>query len=202
VSLGPTIPGETLIDDVSELKVKGITLRRELNGYEAKNVLKAFTKYLSRKPSRRLAPFDLGWLRKLHKEMFGDVWGWAGRIRTTRLNIGIDPRQVEPALFDMVESFKVQRLSESYTLLDQAVWLHHRAVQIHPFTNGNGRWARLLSNIWLKQHDGGIVAWPEDTVGEVSTVRDEYLAAIRKADRLDFGPLTELHRRFLARPDP
>jgi Fic-DOC domain mobile mystery protein B len=197
VALGPTIPGETPIDDVSELKVKGITLRRELSEYEARNVLKAHTKYLSRRPSRRLAPFDYRWLRKLHQEMFGDVWGWAGRLRTTVLTIGIDPSQVEPCLYDTAESLKVQTLSDSYTLLDQAVWLHHRAVQIHPFQNGNGRWARLLSNIWLKQRGSPIVAWPHDAAGEVSPVRDEYLAAIRKADQYDLGPLTELHRRFL-----
>jgi hypothetical protein len=29
--------------------------------------------------------------------------------------------------------------------LEQAVHLHHRAVQIHPFPNGNGRWSRLLA---------------------------------------------------------
>jgi Fic-DOC domain mobile mystery protein B len=197
VAFGPTIPGETPIDDVSELKVKGIARRRELNEYEAKNILKAVIKYLSRRPSRRLAPFDFTWVRKLHREMFGTVWGWAGRLRTTVLTIGIDPAHVEPALFELVESLRAQRLTDSYTLIDQATWLHHRAVQIHPFQNGNGRWARLLSNIWLKQHGSPIVVWPEKTVGAVSPIRDEYLDAIRRADQFDLGPLTELHRRFL-----
>lgn len=199
MAFGPTIPGETPIDDVSELKIKGITLRRELNGYEAKNILKPVIKYLSRKPSRRLAPFDFSWLKRLHKEMLGDVWGWAGRLRRTVLTIGIDPVQVEPALYDMAESLQAQRLTDSYTLIDQAAWLHYRAVQIHPFQNGNGRWARLLSNVWLKQHGNPIVKWPEEAVGAVSPIRDEYLEAIRRADEFDLGPLTELHRRFLER---
>jgi Fic-DOC domain mobile mystery protein B len=197
VAFGPTIPGETPIDDVSELKVKGIALRRELNEYEAKNILKAVIKYLSRKPSRRLAPFDFKWARRLHSEMLGDVWGWAGRLRMTELTIGIQPAQVEPALYQMVENLRAQQLSDSYTLIDQATWLHHRAVQIHPFQNGNGRWARLLSNIWLKQRGSPIVVWPEETVGAVSPIREEYLDAIRRADQFDLGPLTELHRRFL-----
>jgi fido (protein-threonine AMPylation protein) len=131
--------------------------------------------------------------------MLGDVWGWAGRLRRTVLTIGIDPAQVEPALYDMVVSLQVQRLTDSYPLIDQATWLHYRAVQIHPFQNGNGRWARLLSNIWLKQRGGPIVKWPEETVGAVSPIRDEYLEAIRRADQFDLGPLTELHRRFLER---
>ncbi len=197
MAFGPTIPGETPIDDVSELKIKGIHLRRELSEYEAKNVLKATVKYLSRKPSKRLAPFDFRWVKKLHTEMFGDVWGWAGRLRTTELTIGIDPAQVETALYEMVENLRAQQLTEMYTLLDQAVWLHHRAVVIHPFPNGNGRWSRLLSNIWLKQHGSQIVAWPEEAVGETSPIRGEYLDAIRRADQFDLGLLTDLHRRYL-----
>jgi Fic-DOC domain mobile mystery protein B len=192
------IPGETPIDDASGLKVGGITLRRELNAYEAENILKPVIKYLSRRPSRRLAPFDYRWIKKLHWEMLGDVWDWAGNLRTTELTIGIDPIQLDPSLYEMVQNLKAQQLSDSYTLLDQSVWLHHRAVQIHPFPNGNGRWSRLLSNIWLKQNGSPIVEWPEVAVGDVSTVRDEYLNAIQRADRCDFGPLTELHRRFLA----
>ena len=30
----------------------------------------------------------------------------------------------------------------TFDLLEQAMLLHHRAVQIHPFENGNGRWSR------------------------------------------------------------
>ena len=83
-----------------------------------------------------------------------------------------------------------------HTVEDQAVWLHHRAVQIHPFENGNGRWARLLSNIWLKMHGAPIVSWPDQVLGESSPVCDEYLNAIQAADRGDNAGLTELHRRF------
>ncbi|MBI4208502.1 MAG: Fic family protein [Deltaproteobacteria bacterium] len=31
--------------------------------------------------------------------------------------------------------------------------LHHRLVWIHPFENGNGRWARLIMNIHLKKYN-------------------------------------------------
>jgi len=85
-----------------------------------------------------------------------------------------------------------------HPLETQAVRLHHRAVQIHPFVNGNGRWARLLSNIWLKLHGAPIVAWPDRVSGEVSEIRDEYLAAIRAADAGDHPPLLDLHRRYAA----
>jgi Fic family protein len=33
--------------------------------------------------------------------------------------------------------------------VETAAFLHHRFVEIHPFTDGNGRVARLLSNLYL-----------------------------------------------------
>jgi fido (protein-threonine AMPylation protein) len=99
----------------------------------------------------------------------------------------------------MAEGLRTQRLTDSYALIDQATRLYHRAVQIHPFQYGNGRSARFLSNIWLRQHGSPVVLWPEETVGAASTIRDEYLDAIRRTDQFDLGPLTKLHRRFLER---
>jgi Fic family protein len=80
--------------------------------------------------------------------------------------------------------------------LDQSVRLHHRSVRIHPFSNGNGRWARMLANIWLKRQGQPITAWPEEAIGSKSVIRDEYIAAIRAADEGDEWGLRELHQRF------
>ena len=81
----------------------------------------------------------------------------------------------------------------------QATRLHHRAVSIHPFVNGNGRWSRMLANIWLKRHGQAIIEWPEETIGSNSVIRDEYLGAIRAADAGDERPLRELHQRFTSK---
>ena len=62
----------------------------------------------------------------------------------------------------------------------------------------NGRWSRLLANIWLKLHKLPLTEWPEDVIGATSAIRDDYLAAIRAADTGDFAPLIEMHRRFAA----
>src|SRR6266404_4368872 len=91
------LSGETPID-VSGLKAKGVGNRRDLNIAEAQNILKATLKYLARRPSKRLAPFDYAWSLRLHRAMFGDVWKWAGQLRTRDLNIGLHWQHVEPAL--------------------------------------------------------------------------------------------------------
>jgi fido (protein-threonine AMPylation protein) len=165
---------------------------------EARNISKAFLKYLAARPSFRSAPFDYPWFLKLHREMFGDVWTWAGGVRTHDLNIGVPHFQVLEQLAALVGDLHSWS-GFGHALEIQAVWLHHWAVRIHPFENGNGRWARLLSNIWLKTHGEPIVAWPDRLLGVASEVRDEYLDAIRAADGGNHDLLAGLHRRFTER---
>ncbi len=188
------LPGETPIDR-SGLKRKGINTRAELNRAEAENVRKAVVRYLAAKPSRRSAPFTLTWVKRLHKQMFGDVWSWAGEFRRENLNLGCDWHQVPMQLQALLDDLAYWE-GQGDELLEQAARLHHGAVRIHPFLNGNGRWARMLANIWLKRHGCRITEWPEETIGSTSVIRDEYLAAIRAADEGDEMPLIELHQRY------
>lgn len=189
-----TILGETPIDDLSELKIKGITLRRELNEHEAENIRKAVVKYFVTVPSRKLASFTITWAKKLHEEMFGEVWEWAGAFRLRDLSIGVKWEHVETSLHDLLENMKYW--DKTGDLVEQSAWLHHRAVQIHPFVNGNGRWSRMLTNIWLAQNGKPYIRWPEKSVGDKSVIRDEYIHAVKKGDAGDFGPLIELHRNY------
>jgi Fic-DOC domain mobile mystery protein B len=188
------IPGETPIDDLSGLKVRGISLRSELDKHEAENVRKAMTKYFVGRLTRKKAPFDFSWSLRLHGEMFGDVWTWAGTLRRHDTNIGVPAIHVESQLY---EFFKCLPYWQSEPWHMQAAMIHHRAVHIHPFTNGNGRWSRMLANIWLRLNGQPYTNWPEAMVSKgESVVRSEYLVAIREADGGDYAPLVELHRRF------
>ncbi len=192
------IPGETPIDDLSGLKVKGIRLRKELNRLEAENILKAVELYFTARISRRHAPFDHGWVLQLHKEMFGDVWHWAGKLRTSDLNLGVPFQQVEGLLFDLLKDLEAWQGVPWHL---QAAMLHHRAVKIHPFLNGNGRWARMLANIWLRVNGQPHTLWPETAVGETSVLREEYLQALRAADEGDYQLLQDLHQRYAPKQD-
>jgi fido (protein-threonine AMPylation protein) len=131
------LPGETPID-ITGLRIKGITTRAELNRAEAENIRKAVVKYLGAKPTRRAAPFTLFWVRRLHRQMLGDVWKWAGKFRQENLNLGSEwhhrPMLVQNLLDDL--AFWSER---GDPLIEQAARLHHRCVLIHPFPNGNGR---------------------------------------------------------------
>jgi Fic-DOC domain mobile mystery protein B len=195
---GPIIPGETPIDLshlTAEARAQGITNRRELSVLEAKNVATVFVKYLSAKPSSRLAPFTFNWALRLHQQMFCNVWKWAGRIRDHDVNIGDPHPSIRGALFSLLEDLKTWP-GYQMPLIEQAVRLHHRAVKIHPFPNGNGRWSRLLSNIWLKRNDVSLVLWPEELIGQQSLIRDDYIAAIRDADSGDYEALISMHVQY------
>jgi fido (protein-threonine AMPylation protein) len=81
------IDDATPLDDISGLKLpknKVYTLK-EIYEQEALNIAKTTIKYLSAPPSKKEAPFSYGWMMQLHKEMFGDVWDWAGNLRLSVL---------------------------------------------------------------------------------------------------------------------
>jgi len=196
-----TKSGETPIDDITGLIPKGVTTRTQLNFLEAQNILKAVVKYIGEKPNEHSAPFDLSWCLKLHQEMFGDVWEWAGQPRRKDLNLGTPWYNVQADLKNLFDDLRYWEKNWA-DILEQAVHLHYRSVLIHPFLNGNGRWSRMLSNIWLLLHDHPIVMWPEAIAGGVSTVRKEYLLALKNADNGNMSPLIELHRSFIEKSDP
>lgn len=185
------VPGETPID-VSGLKRKGIGTRAELNRAEAENFRKAVVKYLAMRPTARSAPFTLTWVKRLHREMFGDVWRWAGELRREDLNLGCPWHQVEVRLHELLDDLRFWE-SAGDPPIEQAARLHHRAVTIHPFLNGNGRWSRMLANIWMKRQGHPITEWPEEAIGSTSVIRVVYLDAIRAADEGDDGRLIDLH---------
>lgn len=189
------IPGETPIDP-SELKIKSIKTRDDLLPYEAKNIRKATVKSLSARPGSGLAPFDVGWLLQLHQEMFGDVWQWAGQQRTEDLTLGIPWQNVGEAVAELADTVQAFHKDESQCL-EQSVMIHHKAVFIHPFKNGNGRWSRMLANFWLRQQGQPVIEWPNVDLGKrESPIRSEHIEVIKAADDFDYDPLTELHQRF------
>jgi Fic-DOC domain mobile mystery protein B len=190
----PPIEGQTPLGDLSGLRIKSIRTTAELNAAEAENIRKATLKYLASKPSKRAARFDVAWLRKLHKEMLGDVWEWAGTFRRTQTNIGSPPHQIELDLHNLLEDLGAWR-SSGMPLLEQAAKLHHASVRIHPFQNGNGRWSRMVANIWLRLNSAQPIEWPEATIGTASSIRMAYLEAVKAADRGDYAKLLDLHRQ-------
>lgn len=187
--------GETPYDDLDGFKPSKLypqPTRQHVDELEEENIRKATLKYLVTKPTRKTAPFDYYWLLELHKEMYSDVWEWAGKTRTQNTQIGIDKHEIGEALRTLAAD--IQEWPKHFDEIETAARLHHKAVQIHPFKNGNGRWSRLLSQIWQKQNGYPLTEWPS-IVGE-SPIRNDYLHAVKEADNLNYAPLINLHKQF------
>ncbi|HEY5313430.1 MAG TPA: mobile mystery protein B [Pirellulales bacterium] len=196
---GKPIDGETPLPDRSHLLQPSILTRHDLNVAEANNIESATYKYLAARPSKRLAPFTYEWVLRLHREMLGKVWDYAGQVRTISLNFGVQPGLVPAQLMELLEDLQ-HWSTYKLPLVEQATRLHYRTVHIHPFLNGNGRWSRMLANIWLARHGHATVDWPAHlNTGRENPSRDEYLAAVRAADDGDFEPLLEMHLRYSRR---
>ena len=194
---GQSKDGETPLESREGLINDTITTRGQLFAAEAENVSFAVIKYLATKPRRRTAPFTFAWLLKLHQEMFGNVWQWAGTIRDRDLTIGVPVGSIAESLAALIADLAYWDQHWSDTL-EQAVHLHHQAVKIHPFLNGNGRWSRLLAGVWLRMHDSPLPEWPVEIGQKTSSIRQEYLDCVRQADCGEYGPLYNLHKKYLA----
>jgi Fic family protein len=70
-----------------------------------------------------------------------------------------------------------------------AARFHHRLVWIHPFSNGNGRHARLLTDLLLAANGAVPFTWGRGDLEHAGEARERYLAALRAADARDFAPL-------------
>jgi Fic-DOC domain mobile mystery protein B len=193
------IKDATYVDDVSGLKLdksKNHTLQ-EIFLYEAKNITKATLKYLSKTPNKKLAPFTYDWFLKLHNEMFGDVWDWAGKTRQIELSIGIKAYLVSTELKKLVDDLEFWDLNKTFSVVEIASRLHHRAVQIHPFINGNGRWSRMIANIYLKQNNLNPTKWNENLLSKDNIHRKEYINALKMADNGDYSKLIEMQNNLI-----
>ena len=188
------IKGATYTDDISGLKLdttKQYTLQ-EVYLFEAKNITKATLKYLSAKPDKKLAPFTFEWLLQLHQDMFFDVWDWAGKIRQVELSIGVKAYLVSTELKKLVDDLEYWEQNKTFDIIEIASRIHHRAVQIHPFKNGNGRWSRMLANIYLKQNGLQLTKWNENLLSKENLHRDDYIQALKKADNGDLSELIKM----------
>lgn len=71
--------------------------------------------------------------------------------------------------------------------------LHHGIVKIHPFANGNGRFARIYTDLVAdKLYEVAPIQWDNVNLQRTSQIRSAYIAALRAADGNDFSPLFEL----------
>ena len=177
-------------DELASLIPGHITTQAELNEWEQLNIVQGDS--WARKQRREI--LNEGFLRQLHKQMFGETWRWAGEFRKSDKNIGIDWLKIGVELRKLLDDVRYQIQHGSFAADEIAVRLHHRLVAIHPFPNGNGRHARLLADLVVERLGQPRFSWGSRNLVDASATRQRYIAALQAADARDMGPLMAFAR--------
>ena len=179
--------GQTPIDDLSGLCIP-ITKRGELDIAEYKNNIKAAKKYLLKKLTDKNAPFTPDFFNRVHRDMFEEVWSWAGKARRTGKSVGVEAYKIGFEMNRLIHDIGIWE-KQKKPVREIAARIHHRLAWIHPYENGNGRFARMITNIYLHKRNKLAIAWPKDQ----DHFRRRYLDALKKADSGDFESILKLH---------
>ncbi len=179
-------------DELAGLRLDSIETRDDLNRVEQANIIDGL-QWLNRQRNPDILSEQF--LRELHRQLFGQVWNWAGTFRRTEKNIGVDPLQIAVELRNLLDDVQAQIEFKSFPPREIALRFHHRLVKIHLFANGNGRHARiaadaLLHRIW----NAPPIQWiATGNLGRESAQRSRYIQALRAADGHDYSTLLALY---------
>ena len=192
-----SIIGETPILDTKGLKISGIKTRDQLKEVEDANIHEAFLKYFNERKDP-LEWFNEEELKTIHHALFGDVWEWAGSYYSgPHRSIGVPSSKISSKMKKLIH--KVHGWLQgtgSLTELKKSARIAHYLLRIHPFTNGNGRFARFVSNLYLFSMKRKLINWPEDELQKEGPIRIEFYLAVTQADKKNFEFLYDLFKTY------
>ncbi len=160
------------------LTIGGKSLREHL---EASNNAKAFD--LMEELAKKKRSIDHITIQEIHEIVTRCILEEAGRYRTRNVRI-TGAVKAPPDWSKIVKLMDelIEKIAESKDHpVETASFLHHKFVEIHPFSDGNGRVARLLTNLYLIARDyPPVVLKKED--------RGKYYKSLKAADAGNLGP--------------
>lgn len=161
----------------------------DLDAYEEENITEGLIWLEDCKGDHK----DWMFWEELHRRLFRKVWKWAGEFRKRELlnpdfnhpgQIKNNIKQLEGDLKYWLEKaeFKDKR--------DIAAMFQERLLTIHPFSNGNGRTSRILTEYICKNEGIEIPSWGKSLRANAKKHRDTYIGAVMDArHRKDIRPL-------------
>jgi Fic-DOC domain mobile mystery protein B len=194
--------GATPGEDLSGLLMAKLTTRAARHAVETESISRAYDRHIfrTRRKQRASKWLTVEFLRGVHHDMFGLIWEWAGKYRTENLNIGIDWHLIPEQMRLLCDDFHYwNEPTSTMPILEVAARLQNRLTKIHPFRNGNGRHARLITDIFFYSHGHPLPRWPQThLMSEGHQIRAQYIAAMRDADQGDFSSLTKFFEDALS----
>lgn len=119
-------------------------------------------------------------LQAIHKQLFGDIYEFAGQTRNVNLAKG--NFRFAPVMYLDAALVSVEKMPQS--TFDQIVEKYVEMNMAHPFREGNGRSARIWLDQILKKELGKVVDWSK-------VDKDDYLMAMERS------PIKDVEIKFL-----
>jgi cell filamentation protein len=142
-------------------------------------------------------------IREIHRLWLSEIYGWAGEYRQVNISKGEFPFAAAARVPDVMGEFEKVVLAR-YTpckLKDGAAIAHALAVThvelvlIHPFRDGNGRAARILSILMALQ--AGLPPLDFSSIAEEK--KKEYFAAVQAGLYKNYAPMERLFTEIIER---
>ena len=181
--------------------LQGIRAVREMQRLESTALLAA-TEFMI-DATERGHRFRADDIRAMHRSWLGDIYEWAGEYRQVNIAKGDFMFAASGQVPRLMQKFETGPLREftpcRFETIDEQsralAVVHAELILIHPFREGNGRCARLLSVLMALQSglpvlDFGGIRGPE---------KRRYIEAIHTAVGEDYLPMTTIFRRVIER---
>lgn len=117
-----------------------------------------------------LQPGTFASLSAIHRHLFGDIYAFAGEMRT--VNIAKGNFRFAPVMYLKEAVSSIERMPQSD--FEQIVEKYVEMNVAHPFREGNGRSMRIWLDIILKAEIGRVVDWS-------CVDKEEYLLAMERS---------------------
>ena len=140
---------------------------------------------------RALELFESGMLHKLeagtfktlqviHKQLFMDIYDFAGKVRSVNIAKGVF--RFVPAMYLLDALKQIERMPQS--TFDEIIEKYVEMNVAHPFREGNGRSTRIWLDLILKKELQLVIDWSKVN-------KEDYLSAMERS------PIKDLEIKFL-----
>lgn len=148
----------------------GITSAPELAEAEERISKKKAVELFENGTLDRLEPGKVSSLKFIHKYIFGDIYPFAGEIRT--VNIAKGNFRFAPVMYLEASLENIEKMPQS--TFDEIVEKYVEMNIAHPFREGNGRSTRIWLDCILKKEIGKVVDWSQ-------VDKEDYLLAMERS---------------------
>lgn len=142
--------------------------------------------------------YDLSHLCAIHRRIFGDIYEWAGQVRTVAIAKGSMfclPQFIESAAAEIFRQLRQEKFLRGFdrdAFIDRVTYYLGEVNAIHPFREGNGRTQRAFFE-QLAHEAGYSLAWQQLDAQRNIMASDAIMRGDPGPMRMMLGELIEEH---------